>query len=266
MRTLTGKVAVITGAGSGIGRATALRLAQSGMSIVAADLEEAPLGALGRQFAAQSTPYVLVQADVSDLTAVERIRAAALGEFGAVHVVHNNAGVSLPPMPAWDVPVELWDWLLGVNLMSVVYGVRTFVPGLVAQGEGHVVITASLGGITAGGQRAPYCAAKHGAVAIGETLAADLAHIGSPVGVSIVCPALVPTNLRATSDRHRPAHASYPEESNRYNGRVQSSAVSAEAVAEAIHDGILENKLFIMTHADVRGAVAERFAAILDAF
>jgi NAD(P)-dependent dehydrogenase (short-subunit alcohol dehydrogenase family) len=266
MRTLTGKVAVVTGAGSGIGRATALRLGQAGMSIVAADLDAAPLEALGREFVAQSTPYVLVPADVSHLTAVERIRAAALEAWGAVHVVHNNAGVSLPAMPAWDVPVELWEWLLGVNLMGVVHGVRTFVPDLVTQGEGHVVITASLGGITASGRRAPYCAAKHGVVAIGETLAADLAEIGSPVGVSIVCPALVPTNLRATSERHRPVIVGHPEEAKPYHGRVQSSSVSAEAVADAIHDGIVENKLFVMTHADVRDVVKERFAAILDAF
>jgi NAD(P)-dependent dehydrogenase (short-subunit alcohol dehydrogenase family) len=266
MRTLTGKVAVVTGAGSGIGRATALRLGQAGMNIVAADLDAAPLEALGRELAAQSTPCVLVPADVSHLTAVERIRAVALEEFGAVHVVHNNAGVSLPAMPAWDVPIELWKWLLGVNLMGVVHGVRTFLPGLVAQGEGHVVITASLGGIRAGGQLAPYCASKHAVVAIGETLAADLADIGSPVGVSIVCPALVPTNLRVTSDRHRPPNVGYPEGAKPYRGRVQSSSVSAEAVADAIHDAIVEDKLFVMTHADVRGVVEDRFAAILGAF
>jgi NADP-dependent 3-hydroxy acid dehydrogenase YdfG len=265
MRALAGKVAVVTGAASGIGRATALRLGQAGMSIVAADREAGPLEALGREFRGQSTPYALVPADVSDLSAVEEVRATALAAFGAVHVVHNNAGVALPSMPAWEVPVELWKWLLEVNLMGVVHGVRTFVPGLIAQGEGHVVITASVGGITAGGQLGPYCATKHAVVALGETLAADLAGIGSAVGVSVVFPGLVPTNLHATSDRHRPA-TGYPVAETPYHGRVQSSSVSAEQVAEAIHDGIVGNKLFVMTHPDVRDTVEKRFAAILDAF
>jgi NADP-dependent 3-hydroxy acid dehydrogenase YdfG len=265
MRALAGKVAVVTGAASGIGRATALRLGRAGMSIVAADREAGPLEALGRELRGQSAPYALVPADVSDLMAVEGIRAAALAAFGAVHVVHNNAGVALPAMPAWEVPVELWKWLLDVNLMGVVHGVRTFVPGLISQGEGHVVITASVGGITAGGQLGPYCATKHAVVALGETLAADLAAIGSAVGVSVVFPGLVPTNLHATSDRHRPA-TGHPVAETPYDGRVRSSSVPAEKVAEAIHDGIIENKLFVMTHPDVRGTVAERFAAILDAF
>jgi NAD(P)-dependent dehydrogenase (short-subunit alcohol dehydrogenase family) len=237
------------------------------MRVVAADLDQSSLDELANEFSAQGISYATVITDVSDLGAVQRLRAAALDAFGRVHLVHNNAGVALPPMPIWEISDELWQWVLGVNVRGVINGIRTFTPDLIAQGEGHVVMTASLAGLRAGSSLGAYCASKHAVVAMSKALAADLERLGAPVGVSVVCPALVLTNLGESSQRHWPPGTPRPDGWDaRRDGSVTSSAMSAEAVAEMIHDAVIKNQFYVMTHPEMREAVESQFRAALAAF
>ena len=266
MREVAGRTAVVTGAASGIGRAVARRLGKEGMRVVIADVATDDLERVRRELEDAAVPVIAVPTDVSDRAAMERLRDAALEAFGAVHVVHNNAGVALPPMPVWEVDETLWEWIIGVNLRSVINGIRTFVPLLVAQDEGHVVNTSSLGGLISNGRLGAYSTTKYGVVALTEALRGDLRRAGANVGASVVCPALVPTNLGATSARNWPADAPRPDLSEpRHDPAVRSSAQSPEAVAEMILAAILDNRLYVITHKETRGIVSKRFDAILAA-
>ena len=150
MKVLRGKVAVITGGASGIGRSVAERAAAEGMKVVLADIEEGPLSLTAGTLKSSGAEVEAVVADVSNGSDVEALRDRALERFGAVHLVHNNAGVGVGGL-LWTVPAADWKWILGVNLWGVINGIRTFVPLLVEQGEGHVVNTASLAGLTSPG-------------------------------------------------------------------------------------------------------------------
>jgi NAD(P)-dependent dehydrogenase (short-subunit alcohol dehydrogenase family) len=189
-----------------------------------------------------------------------------LDAFGAVHVVHNNAGVALPPMPLWEVDDALWRWIIGVNLLGVINGIHTFVPLLVAQGNGHVVNTSSLGGLRAGARLGAYSATKHAVIALSESLAADLRRVGADVGVSVVCPSAVPTNLGETSARNWPDTAPRPDITEpRNDGSIPYTVLQPEAIADMVHDAILENRLYVITHPETRELIAPRFDAILEA-
>ncbi len=202
MDDLEGKVAVVTGAASGIGRALAERWATEGMKVVLADVEEGPLDAARDELDASGADVLAVRTDVSDGGQVDALATATLEHFGAVHLVCNNAGVGGGGL-SWEATREDWDWVLGVNLWGVVHGIRAFVPHLVAQDEGHVVNTASIAGFAYAPMMGPYNASKAAVVAISETLKAELAMQGSAVGVSVLCPGWVNTRIM-DSDRNRP--------------------------------------------------------------
>ena len=202
MDDLEGKVAVVTGAASGIGRALADRWADSGMKVVLADIEQGPLDAARDELDAAGADVLAVCTDVADGDQVDALAAATIEHFGAVHLVCNNAGVGGGGL-SWEASREDWGWVLGVNLWGVVHGIRAFVPHLVAQDEGHVVNTASIAGFAYGPFMGPYNASKAAVVAISETLKAELAMQGSKVGVSVLCPGWVNTRIHE-SDRNRP--------------------------------------------------------------
>src|SRR5215469_1711980 len=176
MELSAGKVAVVTGAASGIGLALAERFARSGLHVVLADVEESALAAAEQKVAALGVSTLAVRTDVSDEAAVNTLAAAAVDRFGAVHVVCNNAGVS-PVGDPWSGPISAWKWVLGVNLWGVIHGIRAFLPVLTAQGEGHIVNTASIAGLIpeAG---AAYDASKHAVVAISEDLYQGIKLVG----------------------------------------------------------------------------------------
>lgn len=195
MRQFRDRVAVITGGASGIGFATAERLAAEGMKVVLADIEPGALDAAAEKLEKAGAQVLAVRTDVSRAADVERLAKLALERFGGVHVVFNNAGVAVTG-EAWENSLADWQWVLGVNLWGVIHGIHTFVPILLRQNEpGHVVNTASMAGLTSNPGMAIYNVTKHAVVTLTETLHGDLALRGSPVRASLLCPGFISTRI-----------------------------------------------------------------------
>jgi NAD(P)-dependent dehydrogenase (short-subunit alcohol dehydrogenase family) len=267
MKELQGKVAVITGGASGIGRAVAEAAAEAGMKVVLADIEEAALKEADVAMAASGADVLSVVTDVSVGSSVEELRDKALSRFGTVHLVHNNAGVAVGG-PLWTVSEADWTWVLGVNLWGVIHGIRAFVPVLLEQGEGHVVNTASLAGLTSPGLLGPYNVTKHSVVTLSETLYRDLEMFGSPVGVSVLCPGFVQTRI-AESDRNRPSWAPSAElpQAAEFQDVVRSlvaAGIEPTDVAEKVLSAVRHNRFYIITHDDTHAMVETRMRDILE--
>jgi NAD(P)-dependent dehydrogenase (short-subunit alcohol dehydrogenase family) len=267
MEDLRGKVAVITGGASGIGRAVADRAAAEGMKIVLADIEQGPLKVAVDDLTSNGTEALGVVTDVSEAASVQALRDRALDRFGAVHLVHNNAGIGLGG-PIWEVSEADWRWILGVNLWGVVHGVATFTPLLIEQGEGHIVNTASVAGLIAAPFLGPYNATKQAVVAISETLFKDLQAVGAPVGVSVLCPGFVQTRI-AESERNRPEWAAADHEVpgvQEVQGVIQNlvdSGIAPATVANRVIDAVRANTFYILTHPELDAAITTRFEDIL---
>ena len=266
MEDLQGKVAVITGGASGIGRAVADKAAAEGMRIVLGDIEAGPLKLAVDDMTSTGAEVLGVVTDVSDRASVEALRDAALERFGAVHLVHNNAGIGLGG-PIWEVTEEDWRWILGVNLWGVIHGVATFTPLLLEQGEGHIVNTASIAGIIVAPFLGPYNATKQAVVAISETLFKDLQTVAAPVGVSVLCPGFVQTRI-AESERNRPEWAPDRdvEGAEELRGVVQDmvdGGIAPTTVADRVIDAVRTNTFYILTHPELDGAITTRFEDIV---
>ena len=266
MEDLRGKVAVITGGASGIGRAVAERAAAEGMQVVLGDIEEGALARAVDDLTTAGAEAVGVVTDVADRGSVEALRDRALDRFGAVHLVHNNAGIGLGG-PIWEVTEEDWRWILGVNLWGVIHGVATFTPLLIEQGEGHIVNTASIAGLIVAPFLGPYNATKQAVVAISETLFKDLQAVAAPVGVSVVCPGFVQTRI-AESDRNRPDWA--PDHDTAGAAEVQGvvqnlvdGGIAPDIVADRVIDAVRTNTFYILTHPELDIAITTRFDDIV---
>ena len=261
MDELSGRVAVVTGAASGIGRAIAERLAGAGMQLVLADVEDGPLRAATDELAAGGVEVLAVPTDVTVAAAVDDLAAAAYARFGAVHVVCNNAGV-VTFGPCWEQTVEDWTWVLGVDLWGVVHGVRAFVPRMLAGGEpGHVVNTSSIAGLLAMPGIAPYDVAKAGVVALSEALHQELRQAGSPIGVSVLCPGVVPTRI-SESGRNRPGGGAAPDDIETQR-EPPPTARTADEIAADVHDAIVADRFWIVTHGDYDPWIARRAEGIV---
>src|SRR5687767_8324843 len=266
MKELKGKVAALTGAASGLGRAMALAFAREGMHVALADVDEKGLNETqeaAKKFGARTTT---LRVDVSRGEQVEAFRDRALNELGGVHVLCNNAGVSTLGA-AWEASVADWQWILGVNLWGVIHGVRAFAPHLIARNEGHIVNTASVSGLISPPGSSTYNVTKHAVVALSETLHHDLRERGSAVGVSVLCPAYVPTRI-TESERNRPHAAA--EKSSETIAReamlkkaVASGKISADQVAQAVVAAVKDERFYILTHARIKGAIQARMEDIL---
>jgi NAD(P)-dependent dehydrogenase (short-subunit alcohol dehydrogenase family) len=251
MQDVTGKVAVITGGASGIGKATAERLAAKGAKLVLADIEAPALEATVAEFAANGASVTGVVTDVADLSSVEALRDAALDAFGAVHIVFNNAGVgggtTITSTPA------AWDWVLGVNVDGVAYGMATFLPLLLAQDEGHIVNTASLAGLGGVPGMGPYCASKFAVVGMSESLFYELALIKSNVHCSVLCPGFTKTRIHE-SDRNMPADLAalgrdpMTEQAASLAKQAVENGIEVSIVADAVVDAIGDERFWILTH------------------
>jgi NAD(P)-dependent dehydrogenase (short-subunit alcohol dehydrogenase family) len=260
---LAGKVAVVTGGASGIGKGIAAQLVAEGARVVIADIQRDAMEAAAAEIGAAG-----VLTDVSDPASVDALAAAVLDRYGAVHVICNNAGIG-PLAPVADLTLDDWRWMIGVNLWGVIHGVHTFLPILKRNRDGgHVVNTASMAGLVAGPRLGAYAAAKYGVVGLSEVLAAELAADNSRVGVSVLCPGTVHTNI-GTSSRNRPADlpdAGFKdidielEDNPRYRWIYPADA--GAVVVRAIKRG----DLYALTHPDWYPMVATRHEAIAEAF
>jgi len=262
MREFKSKVAVITGAASGIGYGIAERCAREGMRIVLADIERGALTKAERNIKATGAEALAVRTDVSKATDVEALAQKTLDAFGAVHLLFNNAGVG-PGWTTWGSSLADWQWILGVNLWGVIYGVHFFVPIMLKQDtECHIVNTASVGGLLALAGTAPYAVSKHGVVALSETLYRELARGGYKVGVSVLCPGLIKTNI-VECNRNRPRELQNKpgEGMDTPDPGIQASrqrtkqgvekGMPAQQLAEVVFDAIRENKFYVLPNADL---------------
>ncbi len=273
MKDLAGKVAVITGAGSGFGREFARIGAREHMKLVLADIQQDALDEAVAEASASAAEAAGVRVDVSKPEEVERLAARAIKTFGAVHLLFNNAGVGGGVGFAWEPSLKDWQWVLGVNLMGVVNGIRSFVPLMLKQDcECHVVNTASAAGLVSGPLMAVYNVSKHGVVALSETLFHDLHAAGAKVGVSVLCPAFVATNI-LNSERNRPPELSEnappPPTAARIAARqrlekaVAWGRLSAADVARMAFDAVRENRFYVITHPKMLASVELRLKDIV---
>ena len=264
LKDLAGKVAVVTGGASGIGKGIAQALKAEGMQVVIADVEQDALGAAAKEIGA-----VGVRCDVSSLESVQALADQVLKQFGNIHVLCNNAGVGSNAPIAEMTPSD-WQWMLGVNLMGVIYGTRAFLPALRANPDGGwIVNTASMSGFRIVPGLGGYGVTKFGIMAFSETLALELAGEGSKVGVSILCPGPVHTNIKASS-RNRPnalaggALEDMDLEQSEEGRRLRwiTSLEAGRLVAREIKRG----GLYVLTHPEMGPMVEERHRAIEAAF
>jgi NAD(P)-dependent dehydrogenase (short-subunit alcohol dehydrogenase family) len=270
MQQLRGKVAAVTGAASGLGRAMALAFAREGMHLALADVDEKNLAETKRMARELGVDTIAMRVDVSQSKEVEGFAARCIEALGSVHVVCNNAGVS-PVGAAWENTVADWEWTLGVNLWGVIHGIRAFVPQLIAQDDGHVVNTASVAGLISPPGMAVYNVTKHAVVTLSETLHHDLQLRKSRVGVSVLCPAYVPTGI-ADSERARPGALANPPGTQSAAQRateamvkkaVASGKISAAQVADIVLDAIRSKRFYILTHERIKPAIRARLEDVL---
>jgi len=270
MDVVQGKVAVITGAASGIGLAMAQRFGADGMKLVLADVEADALTAAVSELRAAGHDAVGVVTDVSKGEDVDALGRAALDAFGAVHLVCNNAGVGgggqMDSLTTAD-----WQWVLGVNLWGVIHGMRVFLPMLLEQGEGHIVNTASVAGLFAAPFMGPYNASKFAVVAISETTFNELSLTGSNVGISVLCPSWVSTRIHESA-RNRPDELrndtgpEADEADSPMAGLIAGfieGGLAPDDVARQVAEAVAEKRFYILTHPDSKQAVRARMDAIL---
>jgi NAD(P)-dependent dehydrogenase (short-subunit alcohol dehydrogenase family) len=259
MQELDGRVAVVTGAASGIGRALAGRLTVEGMHVVLADVED---GALRDAVAGIGGDAVACTTDVTSAAAVDALAAFAYDTFGAVHVLCNNAGVFQGGL-MWECSDADFEWTLGVNVMGIVHGVRAFVPRMIAAGtEGHVVNTVSMAGLCSTPFSGPYDVSKFAAMAATECLAHDLASVGASIKVSAVVPGLVDTGI-ARSRRNRPADLDTPQsEGGAFVEQALADGIdgsmSPAAVADLIVAAIQQEQFLVPTRPSYAQQLADR--------
>ncbi len=269
MKDFHGKVAVITGAASGLGRAFAQKGAQLGMKLVLADIDGDAMSDVVESLAATGADVIGLPTDVSDATQVEALARRALDAYGKVHLLFNNAGVGASGL-LWEMSANDWSWVLGVNVMGVAHGVRVFTPIMLRQNEpAHIVNTASVAGLISPPSMGIYNASKHAVVSLTETLYHDLRRVGAPVGCSVLCPAFVPTGI-AEAERSRPAHwrnESPPTASQLLAGRelrraVRSGKLSASDIASAAYDAVRADRFYVITHPAIMASVRARHEEI----
>jgi NAD(P)-dependent dehydrogenase (short-subunit alcohol dehydrogenase family) len=255
MKEFKDKVAVITGAASGIGRGIAERCVREGMKVVLADIDEANLAIAEAELKALGGTVLGVRTDVSKRNDVEQLARRTLDAFGQVHLLFNNAGVGAGGSP-WEATWNDWEWVIGVNLWGVIHGVKIFMPLMLAQNtECHIVNTSSAAGLVVGGFSAPYSVTKHAVVALSESLYLTLQKQNSLVKVSVLCPGLVRTNI-ADAERNRPAELR--NEPVKMTPEMQAGLTAFKAILDAsmpppqvagvVFDAIEKEQFYILPH------------------
>jgi NAD(P)-dependent dehydrogenase (short-subunit alcohol dehydrogenase family) len=265
MKDLANRVAVVTGGASGIGRGMAECFAAEGMKLVLADIEQEALVKTVAELESQGAHVVGVRCDVSKAEEVVSLAQETLSTYGAVHVLCNNAGVlSGDGRALWEASLDDWRWVLGVNLMGVVHGIRTFIPLMIEQGdEGHIVNTASMAGLVSG--LGIYGVTKHAVVSMSESLFGELKNRGTRIGISVLCPGWIKTRIME-AERNRPeAPREDPGEMapeaevlrNIIGGLVSSGLEPIEA-GKLVVESIKEERFYILTHPDWKDMIRAR--------
>ncbi len=263
LKDLNGRVAVVTGGASGIGLGIARQLKAEGMQLVIADIEPGPLGAAASELGA-----VAIRTDVSDYDSVEALAQQVEQRFGRVDLVCNNAGIGSVAKIA-DMQISDWKWILGVNLWGVIHGVRAFLPRLLANpAGGHIVNTASMSGLATLPTLGGYGVTKYGVMALSEALAQELAIDGAKVGVSVLCPGPVRSNIKASS-RNRPAGlegglTDVDLEDDPIHSQMRW--LDPEDAGDVVVRAVKRGDFYALTHPDMGDRVEERFKAIAEAF
>lgn len=271
MKDVDGKVAVVTGAASGIGRGMCESFVAAGMRVVLSDVEQKALELTTQTLRAAGADVHAVVTDVAKPDQVEALAAETLRTYGAVHVVCNNAGVGTATSPSWNSTLDDWNWILGVNLMGVIYGVRTFLPILIDQGVGgHIVNTASLAGLIPG-ENTLYAVTKFGVVALSEGVYLELKRGGYRPGISVLCPGFVDTNI-LDSARNRPPELARTAEPmtgpvvdvfRQWFVEQLKQGLSPRQVGDQVLAAIREDRFYVLTHPDWNPMIERRMQSIL---
>ena len=279
MKEFKGKVAVITGAASGIGQGLAERCAKEGMKVVIADINEKGLRRNERRLQRLGAAVLNVPTDVSKANDIEQLAQKTIDAFGGVHLLFNNAGLAIPRL-SWEYELKDWELVLGVNLWGVIHGIRTFIPIMIEQDtECHIVNTASIEGILSSGVGgATYGVSKHALVFLSERLALELEENGPKIKVSVLCPGFVTTNIFVSAidrlseymDNPNDIFENLDEERRELLNEFmeKSPPLIPEQVADIVFQAIRDEKFYIFTHKQpiIRDAVKERLDGILNAF
>jgi NAD(P)-dependent dehydrogenase (short-subunit alcohol dehydrogenase family) len=272
MKDVHGKVAVVTGAASGIGRGMCEAFVEAGMRVVLSDVEQEALERTTQSLRAGGADVHAVATDVAKPEQVEALADETLRHYGAVHVVCNNAGVATETMPSWNSTLDDWSWVLGVNLMGVIYGVRTFLPILINQGAGgHIVNTASLAGLVTGGNT-PYAVTKFGVVALSEGVYLELKQGGYRPSISVLCPGFVNTNILSCARNRPPELADTAEPMTgpvvdvfrQWFVEQLKQGLSPRQVGDQVLAAIRDDRFYILTHPDWNPAIERRMQDILN--
>jgi NAD(P)-dependent dehydrogenase (short-subunit alcohol dehydrogenase family) len=276
MKEVKNKVAVVTGAASGIGRAMAETFLAAGMKVVLSDIDERALAETTKALGAAGAEAHAVLTDVSQPEQVDDLAKQTLQRFGAVHVLCNNAGIYLGGEPSWTSSLSDWRWMLGVNLMGAVHGIRSFLPIMLRQdSEAHIVNTASMGGLVATGSTL-YGTAKSAVVGLSENLHVEMVRGGLKPRVSVLCPSLVATNILSTSRRTRPAEfEGEPQSAAAAESRDQHRNWAAEALQQGLDprvvgaqvlEAIRTERLYILTHPKLNPFIKRRTKGMLKGY
>lgn len=274
MQDLSNKTAVITGGASGIGLAMAHRFGAAGMNLVLGDIEQGPLAQAATELADAGYAVATHELDVRDLDQIRALETTARDRFGNVHILCNNAGVGSGGPVADPDDIELWKWTIDVNLWGVIYGCKVFLPAMIDHGEpAHVVNTASMAGLGSAPMMGPYNISKYGVVALSETLSKEMQMANSAVGVSVLCPAFVQTQI-GNSRRNLPEdlHAARlgvdddeESETQALIAALIAGGIPTEQVANAVHDAVVADQFWILTHEETLPGVTERANQIVNA-
>ena len=274
MKNFQGRTAVITGAASGFGLEVSRLAAARGMNIVMADVQPDALETATAEITALGAQVLSFRLDVASAAEVEAMGAATLARFGAPHFVFNNAGVGGGGL-IWEVSLKDWAWVLGVNVMGIVHGVRVFTPMMLEAAkrdpsyQGHIVNTASMAGLLNAPNMGVYNVSKHAVVSLSETLYQDLRLVTDQIGASVLCPYFVPTGI-SQSHRNRPAEAAHDKPTKSQvvaqimsDKAVSSGKVTAAHVAQLVFDALAEDRFYIYSHPQALGNVAARMEEIV---
>ncbi len=276
MKDFKDKVAVITGAASGIGFGIAEHCVKEGMKVVLSDVEEAALNQAEKSLKSEKTSVLAILTDVSRASDIETLAQKTLDAFGAVHLLFNNAGVQAEVKRGntlWESTLADWQWVISVNLWGVIHGVRVFVPIMLQQQtECHIVNTASVAGLISGPALGIYKLTKAGIVSLSETLYCELKQRGAQIGVSVLCPSFVRSQLNE-AERNRPAELRNPPEERPLTPEQQAifkmfqegneNAIPPEQFVEQVFKAIQQNMLYVLTHPEWNAAIQRRMEDIL---